>query len=288
MRRPTWSPGRGRATPASEHQLPPARWTLADIAWAFVPLVAIAAVAAYFAASIALGASPPFAVVDGQSMRPTYTPGDLIVIRGIAAEDVEKGDIISITVPEEVREDKGLPGVIVHRVVKIRGEAPDLTFITQGDNNPGIDAFVTRPGDIRGEAISSVSGLGYPVLFFRAQQGLILLAALGLALVGYFVIAAVERRQEAAQLESPREAIEELAAELERLVDEQEGDRATLSQLVSAVDDYGRHLQSHTAAVKDLARAAQDLATAAALIEAATAARGVSTPSEREGGDPSH
>lgn len=255
------------------------RWTFGDVVWLIVPVLAVLGVVGYFAASINLGTTPPFSVVDGQSMRPNYQPGDLVVIRGVSADEVEVGDVISITPPADQQEEKGLPSEIVHRVVEKSGEGADVTFRTQGDNVGGEDPFITRPGNIRGEVIQRIPGAGYPVLFFRSEQGRIFLAALGLALVGYFVIAAIERRQEAAELENPRGAIEQLAAEterlreqlahgqgppeLQRLVDEREEERETIRQLVAAVGEYGEHLRSHTAVVQSMAAASDRLARAA-------------------------
>lgn len=268
------------------HREPGRRWRLGDAFWLAVPVLSLLAVAAYFSASAMLGVTPPFAVVDGQSMRPTMTPGDLVILRGVPGQKVEVGDVISIAVPEEVQEEKSLPAEVVHRVVEKNGRGSEVTFVTQGDNNPGEDAFITRPGMVRGEVIRTVPALGYPVLFLRSSQGRIFLGALGLAVVGYFVIAAVERRQEAAERENPARAIEDLGAELRelreavttttapaaapidpngltRLVDEHTEDRETIRELVGAVRKYGEHLRSHTRAVQEMAAAAQDLARAA-------------------------
>ncbi|MCW2793364.1 MAG: signal peptidase [Nocardioides sp.] len=259
--------------------------------WLVVPVLAVGGVIAYFGASVALGVTPPFSVVDGQSMRPTFSPGDLVIVKGVPAQDVKVGDIISINTPQQAQEEKDLPPEIVHRIVKRRGPASDVSYITQGDNNPGEDAFVTRPADIRGVVVKSFPGLGYPVLFFRSHQGRIFGAALGIVLVGYFVIGAVERRQEAAELENPKRAVEQLSADLRQLRDtfssgvppgldteevtrllrEHREDRETLHVLVGAVQEYGEHLRSHTQAVQSMAAAAEDLARVTEGIRAALA-----------------
>ncbi|GAB6986247.1 signal peptidase I [Nocardioides pyridinolyticus] len=256
------------------------RGLIGDLLWLVAPVLAVGGVIAYFGASVALGVNPPFSVVDGQSMRPTFSPGDLVIVKGVPAQDLEVGDIVSISTPEEAKKEKHLPDEIVHRIVKQRGAASDVSYITKGDNNPGEDAFVTRPSDVRGVVVKSIPGLGYPVLFFRSQQGRIFGAALGIVIVGYFVIAAVERRQEAAELESPTRAVEQLGAEFQQLREavtssvppgldpeevtqllrEHQEDRETLYVLVGAVQEYGEHLRSHTRAVQSMAAAAEDLA----------------------------
>lgn len=253
-------------------------WALGDLVWLTVPVLAVLAVAAYFVGGILLGAIPPFTVVDGQSMRPTYQPGDLLVVRGVAAGDIEVGDILSVMPPASQVEDNGLPGEIVHRVVRIQYPDDGMKIITQGDNNPEEDSFVSHPTSVRGEIVGRVPGLGYPVLFFRSEQGRIFLAAIGLAIIGYFVVAAIERRQEAAELESPRDALERLTAEirqlgglvagsgapartgeLEVLALESHEVRETMGDLVGAVSEYGHHLRSHTAILQAMSQASQEL-----------------------------
>lgn len=263
------------------------RWTLGDLFWLSVPVLAVLGVAAYFVFGIMLGAIPPFTVIDGQSMRPTYKPGDFLVIRGVADQEIEVGDIVAVRPPDAQIEQKGLPGEVVHRVVKITRSDGQTSIITQGDNNPAEDPFISFPSTVRGEVIARVPGAGYPVLFFRSQQGRIFLAALGLAIIGYFIIAAIEKRQEAAELENPRYAIAELTAEthelrellangdggaaagqparldpddVEALKAETHEVRDTVKELVGAVGEYGEHLRSHTAVLQGMSLASTDLA----------------------------
>lgn len=233
------------------------RWTVADVFWLAAPIIAFALIIAYFVASAVLGTTPPFSVVHGQSMRPTFAPGDLVVIQGVAAHEVDVGDVISIVPPLDEQEEKGLPSEIVHRVVEVEGSEGQPVFITRGDNNSGDDAFRTFPANVRGEVVYRVPGLGFPLLFFRSQQGRIFAIAAGLALIGYFLISAIERRQEAAALENPRAIIEEVREENLEI-------QATVRELVGAVSEYGEHLRSHTGAVQGMSAASQQLASVAA------------------------
>lgn len=221
--------------------------------WIALPLLSILAVVGYFTASVALGTTPPFAIVDGQSMRPNFNPGDFVVIKGVAGHEIEVGDVIAIQTPASFVEDRGALPEVVHRVVRIESGPGYIDFITKGDNNPDEDPFLVRPANIRGKVIARYPGLGFPVLFARAEQGRIFLAAIGVALLGYFLIAAIERRQETAELESPRTALEALTQETHE-------NRESLRELVGAVSDYGYHLRSHTQILQSMSAASERLA----------------------------
>ncbi|MFQ5815257.1 MAG: signal peptidase I [Candidatus Hydrothermarchaeaceae archaeon] len=69
---------------------------------------------------------PVMAVVSG-SMEPTFYRGDLVVVNGIYAEDIEVGDIIVYDNPY-----RGIP--VVHRVIEIKETEDGLEFYTKGDN----------------------------------------------------------------------------------------------------------------------------------------------------------
>lgn len=233
--------------------LPRLRSGLGIAFWVAIPAVSILMVAGYFASSVALGTTPPFAVVSGQSMRPAHSPGDLVVIKALPTHEIEVGDVVAILTPADFVEERGFPRELVHRVIDITRIGGFVEFTTKGDNNPQADPFRVFPDNIRGKVIAHYPGLGYPVLFFRSSQGLIFLSAFAIAVIGYFLIAAIERRQEAAELESPRVAMEYLAEETHS-----NGER--LEELVGAVSEYGEHLRSHTEILRSMSAASQSLA----------------------------
>lgn len=76
--------------------------------------------------AFALGTSMPVVAVESNSMVPTFSKGDMLVLQGAQKEDLGVDDII-VFVPEE----KNVP--IVHRIVEINS---DGTFQTKGDANP--------------------------------------------------------------------------------------------------------------------------------------------------------
>jgi len=80
----------------------------------------------------ALGAPKPIMAVVSNSMVPVFYKGDLIVIKGVDCQDVNKGDIIVYDNP--IRQ---IP--IVHRVVGIDEDGGSRIFTTKGDNNDHTD-----------------------------------------------------------------------------------------------------------------------------------------------------
>lgn len=79
----------------------------------------------------------------GNSMRPFFRPGDLIVFVPCRVEEVRKGDVI-IFIPPGQKER------VVHRVVSKGFEG----IRTKGDANPCRDAGELRQEDIVGRAVS--------------------------------------------------------------------------------------------------------------------------------------
>jgi signal peptidase len=110
----------------------------------------------------ALNTSKPVMAVVSSSMEPTFYRGDLVVIKGIDAEDIKVGDIIVYDNPY-----RGIP--VVHRVIDIKETEDGIEFYTKGDNiktnhmsdqESGI-APPVRPQWIRGKVALVVPKLGW-------------------------------------------------------------------------------------------------------------------------------
>jgi len=163
--------------------------------WYGLPALALAVVFSYIAAAIVLHVNPPVVPVEGVSMRPTLQAGDVVFLEGVAPSRIHKGDVIAVNVPKEARQKYSLPGRVVHRVVKIEHTSIGLVFQTKGDANPGPDVFKVPADEVVGRMTGHVAGLGYPVLFFRSTQGKILLGAIALVVLLYFLMGLFEERQ---------------------------------------------------------------------------------------------
>lgn len=81
--------------------------------------------------------------VDGNSMKPTFDNGDLVVARN--RDHYNVGDIIIFKVPTSV----GHTANVVHRIVALNA---DGTIVTQGDNRLTADSFHTTAHDVIGQA----------------------------------------------------------------------------------------------------------------------------------------
>lgn len=73
------------------------------------------------------------------SMVPTFSPGDLVVVRSVDTMDLNVGDIPMLPDPDE-------PAYLyVHRIISIQkdSERGEVSVVTQGDANPASDTPVT-------------------------------------------------------------------------------------------------------------------------------------------------
>jgi signal peptidase len=101
-----------------------------------------------------VGGGTPYTVLTS-SMEPDFPPGTLVVVRPVALEDIDVGDVITFQLVS------GRPEVATHRVVAISA-APDgsAEFVTQGDANPRPDENVVVPAQLKGELWYAVPELG--------------------------------------------------------------------------------------------------------------------------------
>jgi signal peptidase len=104
--------------------------------------------AAWFLWPAFLGGSTQMIKVGGHSMEPTYVTGDLVILDTGAAPKI--GRIVVFKIHED---EAGAGLLVVHRIIGLR---EDGTYITQGDNNPNPDVFLTTRSDILGSPRFSI------------------------------------------------------------------------------------------------------------------------------------
>jgi signal peptidase len=103
--------------------------------------------------AFALNTDMPVVAVESNSMVPTFSKGDILILQGAPAEQLKIGDIIVFS-----------PGPgqtpVVHRII---AENPDGTFQTKGDNNNGQLPFEKSiaSSEIHGKTIMIVPYLGW-------------------------------------------------------------------------------------------------------------------------------
>lgn len=126
--------------------------------------LALMGVAAWFMWPSFLGGSSQVILVHGHSMEPTYMTGDLVVIDTSAMPQI--GDIIVFQIPKD---EPGGGQHVVHRLI---GRRDDGTYITQGDNAPNPDAFLTERSDILGSPRFSIPHGGRAIGMLGSPIGL--------------------------------------------------------------------------------------------------------------------
>ena len=142
----------------------------------------------------------PVTVLSG-SMRPTFSPGDMVVVTPEPLRDVRVGQIISYRIPV------GDHHVQSHRVIKIvRGGANPIVR-TKGDANNAPDAWTAKlNGTTAWRVRAVVPKLGWGVFWFRSplmHSLTVLLAPLLLALLAVAKIWRRPDREEAIEDASP-------------------------------------------------------------------------------------
>jgi signal peptidase I len=108
-----------------------------------------------------LGWSPT--LVTSGSMEPLVAPGDVVMIRPVAPEELLPNTVVLYDRPDT--------GRVLHRILE---QMPDGTFRTGGDANAVPDSAFVHREDIRGAAVLAVPWVGRPALWFAEERWLLL------------------------------------------------------------------------------------------------------------------
>ena len=118
-----------------------------------------------------LGWSPT--LVTSGSMAPLVAPGDVVMVRPVAPEELATNNVVLYDRPDT--------GRVLHRILEAR---PDGTFVTGGDANTSPDSAAVNPEDVQGAAVLAVPWIGRPSLWLSQERfGLLAAAALLLLVV---------------------------------------------------------------------------------------------------------
>lgn len=120
-----------------------------------------------------LGWSPT--LVTSGSMTPVVTPGDVVLLRPAAEEELAPNTVVLF--------DHGHGGPVLHRIV---AELPDGSFQTRGDANLEPDTEPVRMSEIQGVAVLAVPWVGRPSLWLVQDRValVVVTAAAALVLIG--------------------------------------------------------------------------------------------------------
>jgi signal peptidase I len=114
-----------------------------------------------------LGGQAGYIIVRGDSMRPTLSAGDLVVVRHEPVYRI--GQVVTYRIPEG--DHKGAR--VIHRIVGRTGQGG---FAMQGDNKTEPDPWQPRTKDIVGHAWLQLPGVGRFFLWLRTPGVLAALA----------------------------------------------------------------------------------------------------------------
>ena len=124
-----------------------------------------------------LGGAVPYTVLTS-SMKPTYPPGTLIIVRKVPAESLGIGDAITYQLESQK------PAVVTHRIVGVGYSASgERTFKTKGDNNRSADDQSVRAVQVRGAVWYAIPLLGHANTWIAGSRELIVNIAVVLLLV---------------------------------------------------------------------------------------------------------
>jgi signal peptidase len=138
-----------------------------------------------FARPPALGGGTEFVFVRGDSMLPTFDPGDLVVVRQQHHYDV--GDVVAFHVP-------GSKARVIHRIIGTTADG----YTMRGDNRPGPDPWTPTDDEVAGGKVLRIPGLGARLI--QLAQTPMAIATLAAALA---VFVAVGVRDEPAERPEP-------------------------------------------------------------------------------------
>ncbi|WP_420881856.1 signal peptidase I [Rhodococcus sp. (in: high G+C Gram-positive bacteria)] len=140
----------------------------------------------------------PYTVLTG-SMKPTYPPGTLIVVRPQDPQTLTVGDPITF------QWESGKPEVVTHRITQVRRTSQgDLTFVTHGDNNPSPDERPVVPEQVRGKVWYSMPYVGYINNYITGKQRSVLLTVVVGSLLIYAVSMFVSSSRDKARSRRPK------------------------------------------------------------------------------------
>lgn len=115
-----------------------------------------------------IGADQSYVVLS-DSMEPTYSAGDVVIIESVSPEEIDEGDVITFYRPN------AQDSRITHRVIDIEQREQQLYFKTKGDANEETDAHSIPASQVVGRVWFDIPYVGYGLLFARSQAGIALL-----------------------------------------------------------------------------------------------------------------
>jgi signal peptidase len=137
---------------------------------ATVVCVGVAVLFVVIAAPQVVGAEASYVVLT-DSMEPTFSSGDVVVIDDVDPASVERGDVITYRDPR-VGAD-GPDRTVTHRVVGVDRTDDGPVFETKGDANGAKDPYRVRADEVLGQYWFHVPHAGHVMVFARTTAGIV-------------------------------------------------------------------------------------------------------------------
>lgn len=130
-----------------------------------------------------------FTVLSG-SMTPTFRTGDVIVAEKIAPLNARIGDIVSFRSPDDPKR------LITHRVIAMRAKQGEVSFVTRGDANTGVERWTIPDDGVLGHVKYKIPKIGYIANRAGSRVGRILFLVVPALLLGILELRRIWRRPE--------------------------------------------------------------------------------------------
>jgi signal peptidase I len=151
---------------------------------------------------VALGTEYPVVVVNGVSMNPTYSEGDLLVVQGIPDTScIAVHDIIVFHDPSS------WDTLIVHRVVDVHAFNDQWIFWTQGDNNDYADPWQIREEHLVGRVLQKIPYVGGVITAIRSPYGMGIIFSSIIVLIVVEVVSSVTGTEDGGRASKRGEAL---------------------------------------------------------------------------------
>lgn len=164
-------------------------------------------------------------------------PGDYILIRKVAPEEIQVGDVISF-----YSSDPTIYGRLnTHRVAAITEGDGGLLFTTKGDNNYLTDPYPVKGTDVAGVFVAKLGAVTAIVNFFTNGFAFFLILIVPVLLVVIFTLnGMLKKRKQELMDERVREEVEKMKAQA-AAKDLSDGEGQDVSEVQAAKKDQADH-----------------------------------------------
>ena len=140
-------------------------------------------------------------IVTTDSMKPSISSGDVVIVKEVEEQELDKGDIITFTKNGETN---------THRITNIEEKEGEKYYTTKGDNNNVEDSEKVKFSEIKGKQIITIPYLGK--IINALEDKVIFLVIVLIILILYFLrikqIEKKENRREKKKIEEEKENID--------------------------------------------------------------------------------